>query len=331
MNLGYTGANWYPSGPDHNGSPNISPGGASAWNVNESGVLVASSVTSITSSNSVTLNPTLYTDPYPIGVPLAISSAANNNSSSFVPGTTAAIIAGTFNSSDNGPLSMQWATRNQGEMAWASSTYNNLPTNGASSNLTSEVMKLSGQENGTDYVLQMDFSNSIETPGDQMQDILANKNLYLGILAGSSPHGTVWENAVLANMSYTEVINNKFVNTPAVGAYAWQPNDGTSASNPWVSASAPSSQPYIGSFQSFLNSTYYQGGQIHYFYEHSLDQLRGTWGIDTSTDTAWAVLDVGSGIFAVVPEPPSIRLLAAGALSLVIALWWRRRARIRVA
>ena len=71
--------------------------------------------------------------------------------------------------------------------------------------------------------------------------------------------------------------------------------------------------------------------RTHYYYEHSLDELRGTWGIDTSTDTAWAVLDVGNGIFAVVPEPASIRLLAGGMLSLAIAFWWRRRTRIRAA
>jgi hypothetical protein len=213
-------------------------------------------------------------------------------------------------------------------MAWNSSTYNSLPINGASANLASEVMSLSGQENGTDYVLQMDFSNVIETPGDQMGDLLAGKNLYLGALAGTSQHGAVWENAVLDNVANPEFVNGRIVNAPAIGAYAYQ---GANYTNYGTVPSGPSSAPYIGSFQSFLNSTYVQGGVTHYFYEHSLDQLRGTWGVDTSTDTAWAVLDVGSGIFAVVPEPASIRLLAAGALSLVIALWWRRRARIRVA
>ncbi len=152
------------------------------------------------------------------------------------------------------------------------------------------------------------------------------------MIAGSN---TVWENAVYANVANTITVrsgNRNITETlPAVGPYAWQPNDGTSPTNPWVSKTAPSNQPYVGSFQSFLNSTYIQGGQVHYFYEHSLDQLRGAWGIDTSTDTAWAVLDVGSGIFAVVPEPSSIRLLAGGIVSLAIGFWWRRRARIQTA
>ena len=112
--------------------------------------------------------------------------------------------------------------------------------------------------------------------------------------------------------------------------YAWQ-GPGYQGYGTSTAARMSSSQPYLGSFQSFLNSTYVQGGDTHYFYEHSLDQLRGTWGIDTSTDTAWAVLDVGSGIFAVVPEPESIRLLAGGMFCLAVGFWWRRRARIRAA
>ena len=92
-----------------------------------------------------------------------------------------------------------------------------------------------------------------------------------------------------------------------------------------------STSPYLGSFQSFLSSTYVQGGQVHYFYEHSLNELRGTWGVNTSTDTVWAVLDVGSGIFAVVPEPATVRLAVGGLLCLAIGFWWRRRARIRTA
>lgn len=193
-------------------------------------------------------------------------------------------------------------------------------------------MQLNGMQAGSDYVLQMDFSNEIETPGDQMYDVMANKGLFLGILAGSSSHGTVWENAVDANVSSQILVkgfpSNSLESVPAVGPYAWHP---TASGANFVDSTTPSNQPYLGSFQSFLNSTYIQGGTVHYFYEHSLDQLRGTWGIDTSTDTAWAVLDVGSGIFAVVPEPASIRLLAGAMLSLAVGFWWRRRARIRAA
>ena len=54
-------------------------------------------------------------------------------------------------------------------------------------------------------------------------------------------------------------------------------------------------------------------------------------GVDTTTDTTWAVLDAGSGIFAVVPEPSSIHLLAGGMLTFVVGFWWRRRARMRAA
>ena len=98
----------------------------------------------------------------------------------------------------------------------------------------------------------------------------------------------------------------------------------------------------MGSFESFLSSeAYEQGNKIYYFYDFNLDQLRGTWGVDTSTDTVWAVLDNGGGIFAVdpagqssglavVPEPGSIGLLAGGMLTLALGCCWRRRAASRI-
>ena len=64
---------------------------------------------------------------------------------------------------------------------------------------------------------------------------------------------------------------------------------------------------------------------MDFLYEHSLDELRSTWGIDTSTLTAWAVLDYGSGIFAVVPEPGTLGLLAGGMVCLAVGAWWRRK------
>ncbi len=194
--------------------------------------------------------------------------------------------------------------------------------------LASEVLDLQGQAAGNaaggaaaDYVLQMDFSNEVETPGDQMNDITANKDLFLGMLTGSGT-ATQWVNAVSKNVVSVDAM-------PSVGAYSWRPATELGSFPYGTSPPVAATQPYIGSFQSFLNSTYLQGGQNHYFYEKSLDQLRGTWGIDTSTDTAWAVLDVGSGIFAVVPEPATIRLVAGGMLSLAMGFWWRRRGRIQ--
>ena len=134
---------------------------------------------------------------------------------------------------------------------------------------------------------------------------------------------TQWANAVTTNvantvnqLTYNPITHHTQINVeniPAVGAYAYDQGNA----------------PYLGSFQSFLNSSFVQGGNTYYYYQFSLDQLRSSWGIDTTTDTAWAVLDVGSGMFAVVPEPASIRLLVAGMMSLAVGFWWRRRARVQ--
>jgi len=299
-------------------------------------------VTSITSSSGSTI----YSDPYSNGNKLNIygpyggvnnaGGTAAGPTGRYSPGASAAFLAGTFIPTNNTVtgVTMQWRTRSPNEMDKGTGTNNQLPS--TTSYLASDVLQTSGMAAGTDYVMQMSFDNELETPGDQVYDI-QNGALYLGMLYNVGGK-TQWTNAVSANIQSvvsqsvynqrTHQYTSQVANLPAVGPYAWQGSYG--ASNVYTGAASTTSRtPYLGSFQSFLNSTYIQGGNTHYYYEHSLDELRGTWGIDTTADTAWAVLDVGSGIFAVVPEPESIRLLAGGMLTLALGLWWRRRARIR--
>jgi hypothetical protein len=56
------------------------------------------------------------------------------------------------------------------------------------------------------------------------------------------------------------------------------------------------------------------------------DMTVGDWGVNTADHTVWAVVDY-DGTFAVVPEPSTFALLAAGAVGLVGWAWRRRGAK----
>ena len=116
----------------------------------------------------------------------------------------------------------------------------------------------------------MDFSNEVETPGDQVADIEAAKTLFLGQLINNGKPGAAWVNAVTKNVSTFNPATGG--TSAAVGAYAYRGNGSQDAGVAYgTSPTQNSNAPYLGSFQSFLNSTYVQGGVTHYFYEHSLD------------------------------------------------------------
>jgi hypothetical protein len=54
----------------------------------------------------------------------------------------------------------------------------------------------------------------------------------------------------------------------------------------------------------------------------TLDQLIGSWGVDLTNQQAWAIVNNGGGEYAVVPEPSTAVLLAAGLIGLIA---YRRR------
>ena len=57
--------------------------------------------------------------------------------------------------------------------------------------------------------------------------------------------------------------------------------------------------------------------------DQMLRSLVGSWGVDTTNDEAWAIID-HAGTMAVVPEPATVLLLlSAGG----VMLWYRRRRR----
>ena len=156
---------YYPNGADWNNGPTgvIQPTSPATQNLNT--FAVASMVTAITSSSGSTI----YTDPYSQGNKLYLYNGAKyGTSGDYSPGASAAIIAGSFVPNTNGStgVSLQWRTRSQGEMSSGAGQSNNLP--GGADYLASNVLQMSGQAPGNDYVLQMSFDNEIETPGDQV-------------------------------------------------------------------------------------------------------------------------------------------------------------------
>lgn len=72
----------------------------------------------------------------------------------------------------------------------------------------------------------------------------------------------------------------------------------------------------------------FQGSWDAFATAHSIDasnlsQFLGSWGVDTTANVAWAVLDHNSE-FAVIPEPSTLVLAGLGLLGLLL-LWRRRR------
>jgi len=156
--------------------------------------------------------------------------------------------------------------------------------------LFSDVVNLGGT--GTSpYVLQMSFGSAgilAHTSFTSVAQAAAAGQIYIGYNTGA---------------------------TGGTGTPAWS-NYGN---NGIPSSTATNGTPYLGTYASFAAAV--NGGPIT---ATNLGNFVGDWGVNPANDTAWAIVAGGTtGEFAVVPEPGTLALLAAGALSLAIA--YRRR------
>ena len=104
---------------------------------------------------------------------------------------------------------------------------------------------------------------------------------------------------------------------------------GTYNGSKWISATDPSLNGTAGSAaQQNVGVTVAPGDTFAQWFAteqgqgQTLQTLLGSWGVDTADNAVWAIVDHDAQ-FAVVPEPGTLALLAAGAVALGVA--YRRR------
>ena len=185
---------------------------------------------------------------------------------------------GTNQSGSTATVGMTWRTRATDEIP---GTAKSPPMGNRAGFLVSDVVQLSGMglsgTNGaTDtYVMEMSFDPT-QFKASSVLNNFQNGNLFLGTYTPGP--STMWQNAIATNVG-------------AAGQYA---------ETNWYNPSAG-----IGANESF--ATFWANAQAAG--ATTLNSVLGAWGVDTTNDVAWAVVNHDSD-FAVVPEP--VRLGPAG-------------------
>jgi len=206
-------------------------------------------------------------------------------------GSEAQILTSTRVAADT-LVTMAWRQRN----AYESGTSSTAPAGDSLPGvkyLTSDVVQV-GMTASTSplvYAMQMSFNQGINTNNDHGNTALTefnNNSLYLAQLmpaSGTNPGG--WQNAVLGD-TLTAGINAKTHVNDSLADFL----------NQKLAGLAPGSAAA----------------------DQMLASLVGSWGVDTTNDQAWAIID-HAGTMAVVPEPATaLLLLSAGG----VMLWYRR-------
>lgn len=120
--------------------------------------------------------------------------------------------------------------------------------------------------------------------------------------------GTINDTYVL-ELSYSQAVAQSLPGGPSAMQLQWlDPNTGE-----WVNAVAGNT----GGTPTFVNGAY----------NPAVDFNLGTYGVDTTNDVVWAVIDHNSqfSVDSQVPEPGSIMLLSAGLTGLLGGIRFRRR------
>ncbi len=157
--------------------------------------------------------------------------------------------------------------------------------------LTSDIAEIGGMPSATAFALQISYDDRINT-----------------FLNGSSGSATVDDGYLV------KLVNAKWVNAVSdnlsTGGFAQ------------TAVALPLENVYDASgnlvTEGFLEQQLALG--------HTMDDLVGSWGVNTTNQESWAIVNNGGGDFAVVPEPSTFALLGAAVAGLLAYRSRRRRA-----
>jgi hypothetical protein len=197
---------------------------------------------------------------------------------------------------------------------------------GKGSPLTPTVAQIIASNNASgDTTVNMNFSLNGGHPvsPNQASDTLTLSGINTRLGGGTGPDGgSILTDTFVLQMSYVNNANN-------TGYYIgwWDPAFNSNVGG-WVNAIAGNSNAnlgtdyvgsgaYLGSYASYTSAGHPGNGL-------TLDQQLGAYGYDTSTNTAWAVLDHNSD-FEVIPEPSTYAMIFSGFGMLCV--WHRSRRR----
>lgn len=241
------------------------------------------------------------------------------SSSHGIGATYAEILAGSNLSGSPTQIGMAWRSRSASELP---STYH-APSTGYYP-LYSDVVNLTGvlgtsntATSAQAFTLQMSYDPN------QVSDYSTAASggfLFLGYRDSSGN----WHNA-------TAVTGSTQNGTTVVGgddSYGTQVLTTSQGNGTWTGFGTTAGyEDYQGSWANFTalgGPGYNTAAGAAY----SLSALLGSWGIDTTNNVVWAVIDHDGTDFAVVPEPGTLALLAAGAGALCLAYRRRKAAKI---
>jgi hypothetical protein len=232
-----------------------------------------------------------------LGVGSVLNSTTSYNgvgysaTTSGIGATSCDILAGTLGASTTG-ISMAWRSRTSQELPAYVAAHGGL--SGGYLPVYSDVVNLTGVNGGSNSVFALGMTydpNAIGSRG-YVDFLAAEGQLFLGYRSLSDG---IWHNATTLNGS------------AAFGGGLI--NDGDTSQGSFAESN------FQGSFAAYTASV---GGGF------TLRQALGSWGVDTTNNQVWAVIDHDAE-FAVVPEPGSLTLFGAITAAVIAYRWGRRR------